>query len=374
MMGIRDPCGDEEYFMHLFAMYVKHLQFGVNYTNKTGLRSATVTGYGVAVSYLFTLRGFRSPYDPSDPNNIGAILISNYKKEEDIAVQRLPLNSAIFAELQRSASAAKSNHSEKRVLYDITCLGRFIGNRLSEIGQTSPSKIDYHVYPSGKTVIKAFTALDFVFIDSSGNVIPSYSLTEESANLIARVKVTFRIQKNRRNGQSIKVPADKDHPLICPARAALRLVLRARSCDQPDDRPVACYMKKDKLVYITGTRISALFKEAVKVVNPTVSKADLARYSAHSIRVWACVLLDEAGMSPEFIMSRLRWMGNSFRMYLRDTEAIQNKHLDVLREASQAIIDLIEFNEESSMSQIDTGLSVVSLDEDMDDDYEDDMD
>ena len=305
---------------------------------------------------------------------IGAILISNYKKEEDIVVQRLPLNSAIFAELQRSASAAKSNHSEKRVLYDITCLGRFIGNRLSEIGQKSPSKIDYHVYPSGKTVIKAFTALDFGFIDSSGNVIPSYSLTEESADLIARVKVTFRIQKNRRNGQSIKVPADKDHPLICPARAALRLVLRARSCNQPDDRPVACYMKGDKLVYIIGTRISALFKEAVKVVNPTVSKADLARYSAHSIRVWACVLLDEAGMSPEFIMSRLRWMGNSFRMYLRDTEAIQNKHLDVLREASQAIIDLIEFNEESLLSQLDTGMSVVSLDEDMDDDYEDDMD
>jgi hypothetical protein len=61
-------------------------------------------------------------------------------------------------------------------------------------------------------------------------------------------------------------------------------------------------------------------------------------------------------------------------MYLRDTEAIQNKHLEVLREASQAIIDLIEFNEESLLSQLDTGMSVVSLDEDMDDDYEDDMD
>jgi hypothetical protein len=61
-------------------------------------------------------------------------------------------------------------------------------------------------------------------------------------------------------------------------------------------------------------------------------------------------------------------------MYLRDTEAIQNKHLDVLREASQAIIDLIEFKEESLLSQLDTGMSVVSLDEDMDDDYEDDMD
>ncbi len=195
MMGVRDPCGDDDFYMHLFAMYVKHLQFGNNYTNKTGLRSATVTGYGVAVTYLFTLRGFRSPYDTSDPNNIGAILISNYKTEEDIAVQRLPLNSAIFAELQRSASAAKSNHSEKRVLYNITCLGRFIGNRLSENGQTSPSKIDYHVYPSGKQVIKAFTANDFVFIDSSGIAIPSHSLTEASADQIARVKITWRFKK-----------------------------------------------------------------------------------------------------------------------------------------------------------------------------------
>jgi hypothetical protein len=133
-------------------------------------------------------------------------------------------------------------------------------------------------------------------------------------------------------------------------------------------------LKSGKLVYITGARISALFKEAVKAVNPTVLKTELARYSAHSIRVWACVLLDEAGMSPEFIMSRLRWAGNSFRMYLRDTEVIQNKHLDVLREALQAIIDLIEYNEESSMLQLDTGLSIVSIDDEMDDDYEDDMD
>ena len=47
-------------------------------------------------------------------------------------------------------------------------------------------------------------------------------------------------------------------------------------------------------------------------------------------------------MSPEFIKSRLRWMGNSFRMYLRDTAIIQDKHRDVLRAASQEIIDLLD--------------------------------
>ena len=34
-------------------------------------------------------------------------------------------------------------------------------------------------------------------------------------------------------------------------------------------------------------------------------------------------------------------MGNSFRMYLRDTGVIQDKHRDILRAASQEVIDLI---------------------------------
>ena len=35
-------------------------------------------------------------------------------------------------------------------------------------------------------------------------------------------------------------------------------------------------------------------------------------------------------------------MGNSFRMYLRDTGIIQDKHRDVLRAASQEILDLLD--------------------------------
>ena len=40
-------------------------------------------------------------------------------------------------------------------------------------------------------------------------------------------------------------------------------------------------------------------------------------------------------------MACLRWMRNSFRMYLRGTGIIQDKHRDVLWAASQEIIDLI---------------------------------
>ena len=126
-------------------------------------------------------------------------------------------------------------------------------------------------------------------------------------------------------------------------------------------------------MYLTGKRVAALFREAVKTIYPYMSKVDLARYSAHSLRVWACVLLDESGMSPHFIMSRLRWMGKSFSMYLRDTNVIQDKHLDILQAVSQEVIDLIGADTEALISEIATGLTNVELDSKMGD-YKDNMD
>jgi hypothetical protein len=46
-------------------------------------------------------------------------------------------------------------------------------------------------------------------------------------------------------------------------------------------------------------------------------------------------------MSPSFIQKCLRWLGDLFRMYLRDTKAIQDKHLAALQSASSDIMALI---------------------------------
>ncbi len=59
------------------------------------------------------------------------------------------------------------------------------------------------------------------------------------------------------------------------------------------------------------------------------------------MRVWACVLLDKAGKLPDYIKKRLRWLGDSFRMYLRDTAIIQHQHVDALLAALQEVMDLI---------------------------------
>jgi hypothetical protein len=69
---------------------------------------------------------------------------------------------------------------------------------------------------------------------------------------------------------------------------------------------------------------------------------ELKRYSAHYLRVWAyCALLDKAGKLPDYTKKRLRWLGDSFRMYLRDTAIIPHQHVDALLAALQEVMDLI---------------------------------
>jgi hypothetical protein len=84
--------------------------------------------------------------------------------EEDIATQRAPLNNNFFAKLRQTATASKCKHSVD-LLFDVVALGRYIRPRLSKYAQTTQDKVNHHTYPSGKTVIKAFIANDFIFYD-----------------------------------------------------------------------------------------------------------------------------------------------------------------------------------------------------------------
>ena len=64
-------------------------------------------------------------------------------------------------------------------------------------------------------------------------------------------------------------------------------------------------------------------------------------------------------MKPDFIKSRLRWMGESYRTYLRDTEKINNQHLAALADASSEVMNLIEsMNNLSIPDDIDEDLEM----------------
>jgi hypothetical protein len=139
-----------------------------------------------------------------------------------------------------------------------------------------------------------------------------------------KLKITFRIQKKCENRQSITLAADDKIHHICPVRTAYQIYPRAKRLGQSDDQPIGVFVNHQGIVrYLTANNIAEVLQSVAKTCHPDLTRDKIMCFSSHSISVWAVILLDEAGMSPDFIKSRLRWMGDSYRLYLRDTKQLR---------------------------------------------------
>jgi hypothetical protein len=96
--------------------------------------------------------------------------------------------------------------------------------------------------------------------------------------------------------------------------------------------------------YLTGNKIPDVLRSIARAVHPDLSEDKIKILSLHSGRVWALVLLDEAGMNPDFMNSRLRCMGESYRLYLHDTSILQQKHVDALKKDANNLLQLLGRN------------------------------
>jgi hypothetical protein len=141
-----------------------------------------------------------------------------------------------------NAHSQQSKDSVSDLLFNAVALGHYIGPRLSKYAQTTQDNINYHTYPSGTTVIKTFIANDLIFYNERKCVIKE--MNEDSLQQAHFVKITWRIQKNHQNGQSITLAAESDQPKIYPMRSVMQLVLQARWLNQPNDMPIMVYKTK----------------------------------------------------------------------------------------------------------------------------------
>ena len=322
-------------------------------------RSKTLRGYIESINLLFRLRNFPIPADLSNRTNMCARIISAREKEENIANQQNPITREMFAALLDTANKSSCVDSLEATVADWFILIRITGLRCAEYAQKTQSAVDEHIYPSGKRVIKAFIPTNWKFYKENGRTVTVHPLNKEIKTFPAKLRLTFRIQKNRRNGQSITLVADKNHPETCPVRAAYRIFLRAKRLGQSDFQPMAVFLNsKGVKKYLTGNKIAEILRSIAMVVHPDLTDEELKKFSSHSGRVWALVLLDEAGMTPDFMKSRLRWMGESYRLYLRDTSTLQHKHVDALKKESDEITRLLGCNR-------DILPNVVPIDDDM---------
>jgi len=319
-------------------------------------RAGTARGYCDAINKLFTKRNFQIPADFSDSQNVVTMQLKALKAEENIARQRAPLTDEIFAQLEKFSNSSPQD-SVYRVVFDWFCINRLLGLRGSEYAQRTQNSIDVHEYISGNKVVKASIRPDWIFYDRQGRKIVNHG--EHVYPSLGKLKVRFRIQKNRQNGQTITIVVDTAHTDIDAVHAAYRIFLRSIRLEQSDEEPMGVFINKhNQKKYLTLNLIKEVLQEAAKIVHPDWSVEEINRLSSHSGRVWALVLLSEANQKPDFIKARLRWLGDSYRLYLRDTAAINVQHNNVLQEASDRVTTLLGNN-------INVLPTVVPIDEQM---------
>jgi hypothetical protein len=79
----------------------------------------------------------------------------------------------------------------------------------------------------------------------------------------------------------------------------------------------------------------AMRRVASRVYNldPVKDQEQLRKWSAHSLRVGACVIIHSMGMSTAQIKFLLRWRSDAFMVYLRNTATLANRHNDIFNAA-----------------------------------------
>jgi hypothetical protein len=176
--------------------------------------------------------------------NMCTKIITAREKEENTANQRNPITREMFAALLDSARRSESKGSIEAVVANWFTLIRITRLRCAEYAQKTQSAVNEHEYPSGRCVTKVFVPTDWKFYNKDGVTINIHPLSKDVQAFPTKLQVTYRIQKNRQNGQSITLVLDNNHPDICPIRAAYRIFLRAKRLGQSDSQPMAVFVNK----------------------------------------------------------------------------------------------------------------------------------
>jgi hypothetical protein len=312
------------------ALYAAHLATGSSLLCKS-IKASTVEKYLLNIARFlsnFASRDVRKegPTSQGLAEPIKAVLIE-MERWEKVANRREPFT----VEMQEYLNEQTANlpSSDKRVIFSewSTC-GLYGAFRLNEYAQpaghswTNPL-LDINNDP------KAFCLGDLEFTTIDKKFLPLETVLSALANdnheLVFRITLTFRFQKNGENGQEKSFIRNNEKPHLCFVRAMLAILVNFITLAGRDfTKPLAIYKDANGIIQtLDNSIIEDNMRDAaahVYNINPStaVGRKKLQRWSSHSIRVGACVILYAVGLTPTHIQFMLRWKSMAFMVYLRN--------------------------------------------------------
>jgi hypothetical protein len=351
-MFLRDIKWDDDYVLevsdlrraHLqLAMYAIHLGSGSTLYCRR-IKTATVK------KYILNIASFISIFTNRDPRKSNATdsrlspvitsVFDELQRWEDVPNRREPFTIEMLHEVHRLIILEQSHPDSLIVaLADWFLCGLFTGFRLSEYAQDTmhPDPRFPGMNDRGDTCALLLGDVRFQLFDGrriSADLLPSVPLIS-----IWKVWVTWRTQKNGQNGENRLFTQNKNLEGHCMLRALHRIILRFLRLLGPDNvTPLALYAPYPGATrLITSSNIEILMRRVAATVynlDPIKNRKELQRWSAHSLRVGACVILHAMGFTGTQIKWILRWKSDAFMVYLRNLAILADQHNAVFDEAS----------------------------------------
>ena len=287
--------------------------------------------------------GVETSYDPNhsdDKKYLGRTkvspviraVINEHHRWESVPNRREPITQNMIKWwIYRSPVSAPDSFDA--AIADWMILGSRLGMRKSEWNQPSSNGVAGSAFSTNiDGSSKAFTAPDFTFHYSADTLTkskPGKFSDQFSSPPYDLLKVRWRYQKNNDNGQEILFARDIDNPELCVVSAAYRILQRAQRLHIPLDHPIAVFSANGTTRNITDADARRSIQACARSVYNMTDKADLAKFSNHSVRVGACVAVHCGGTDTLTIKNRLRWRSDSFNMYLRNTPLLVAMHTKI---------------------------------------------
>jgi hypothetical protein len=198
------------------------------------------------------------------------------------------------------------------------------GGRLGEWAQ---KRGDHHISKAAtdfKGNPRAFSLDDVEFL-GRGKIRLTFAEALSDRSRVKYVRLRWRTQKNGNNGEQktfsrnmLKVDLDVINNWLDIVERFFRLTKSERT-----DLPLSIYrnLTNGNLQLLTANDIESVMQSlAIEVYNlhPVRHKDDIARFSAHSLRVGACTILQASGFAAHEIKFLLRWKSEAFMDYLRN--------------------------------------------------------
>ena len=300
------------------ACYVCHLSMGNTILCKQ-IRTETVKEYIKQTVKYFTSQGQPDPTLTITGNRAPIIqdILNESERWENVANRREPLTWQMVDHVRMTA-ASESIDSLEQAMVDWLTIGMFTGFRLSEWAQAD--SVVAKKTSQGKTPWKLSRKHDSIAIIRSD---VSFGKSSKGSEYVA---IIYRWQKNGQNGEKVLYGSSQGNPTRCPVTAMRNILCRADRLKLPPDAPLAWFAEGKQRHLITDKHICSILRPTAREVYGIDNLDDLKRWSSHSIRVGACVLLHEQGAEPMLIQNQLRWRSDAFLTYLRHTPMVALRH------------------------------------------------